>query len=766
MTVIARYFLLFLFLFLAQFKIKAQKVGLVLSGGGASGLVHIGVLKALEDNNVPINYIAGTSIGSLIGAYYAAGYSPKEIEQIVKAEFFKNVTKGDLPAKYNYLLKKREDYAALVPIKLNLKNPYLKNLPTNLINSIPIDYYLMEVFTGISNTSKSNFDSLMIPFRCVASDIEDKKSVVFRSGDLPSAVRASMSYPFYLRPISIDGKLLFDGGLYNNFPTDVMMEEFKPDYIIGCNVAEPSTAPDEDDLYLQLRNLLTNKANFKPIGENGVLIEPWSDVSLFNFENAQRLIDSGYASTIRQLATIKKQVANLITQEELQAKRKKIRQQNTPEKIIFDKIEIIGFTTNQSNFIKRSLFFRNKPFPLHYLKKRYFKLLSDDKVRTLFPVAILDSVSGNYKLKLTGKTEKPFYIDVGAIISNKPVSEAFLGIQYNYLGKIGISTYANGYLGKLHTGSFARVRFDFPGRLPFFIEPNACFSRWDYFSSSALFYNLQRPAYLVQEDKYAELKVGIPVGNISQFNMAGGFTEWSNFYYQNDQFSKLDTTDKTYFDYWYGQANYNINTLNRKMYATEGMYLNARARFLTGFESYYPGNTSSDTVVEINRPHPNWLQLKFTFEQYIRTFKWFKLGVFAEGVYSSQGFFRNYQASILSAPAFNPMPETQTIFIEDYRAHQYVSGGFKTVTTPFKNFDIRFEAYLFQPINSILKTESGGSKYSIPLLNQYLLGNATVVYTTPVGPISIGLNYYDKNPTPISVFFHFGYIIFNKKSID
>src|SRR5436190_14085439 len=226
---ICKQYLLFIALLCCAFQLRSQKVGLVLSGGGASGMCHIGVLKALEENNIPIDYICGTSIGGLIGAYYATGYTPEEIEYLVRTYFFQSITKGELPAKYEYMLKKRNDFAAWLTFKVKLRDNALKNLLTNVINSVPIDYYLMETFTGVSNRVYNNFDSLLVPFRCVAADVESKKSVIFRKGDLPSAVRASMSYPFYLRPIFIEGKLLFDGGLYNNFPTDVMLEDFNPD---------------------------------------------------------------------------------------------------------------------------------------------------------------------------------------------------------------------------------------------------------------------------------------------------------------------------------------------------------------------------------------------------------------------------------------------------------------------------------------------------------------------------------------------------------
>ncbi|MCW3075504.1 MAG: hypothetical protein JWO32_113, partial [Bacteroidetes bacterium] len=695
-----KHIIFFCLLLLHFTALHSQKIGLVLSGGGASGLTHIGVLKALEENNIPIDYIAGTSIGSLIGAYYSIGYTPGEIEQVVRNSFFQSITKGDLPAKYDYLIKQRENYASWLTLKFSLKDNYLKNLPTNVINSIPIDYYLMETFTGVSNNVKNNFDSLMIPFRCLASDVQSKKSVLFKKGDLPSALRASMSYPFYLRPISVDGRLLFDGGLYNNFPTDVMQKEFAPDFIIGSNVSESNVAPDDDDLYLQLRSLLMNQSEFNPIGENGILIEPWSAVSIFNFDNAKRLIDSGYAATLRALPNIKKQLQRKQDLTELTLKRKRFRNYQNTDSIIFDSLSITGCNNREDVFIRKSLFYNSKPFSLQQLKKRYFRLASDDKIKNIFPVAIRDSITNKYTLKLMGKKEKPLYIDAGAILSNRPISEGFLSVQYNHLGRIGFSAYSNGYLGKLYSGTYSKLRFDFPGKLPFYIEPSFTWSRWDYYNSSSLFYDFLKPAYLVQEDKFGEVKFGLPVGNVSQFNIATGLTEWSNSYYQTDIFTRADTTDKTYFDYRYIQSNYKLNTLNRKMYATEGTRINARARFLEGSESHYPGNTSIDTTMFKNLYHKPWLQLKFTIDSYIRTFKGFRIGIFGETVYSTQSFFSNYQATILSAPAFNPTPESQTFFIEAYRAHNYFAGGLKAITTPFRGLDIRVEAYIFQPVLS------------------------------------------------------------------
>ena len=322
------------------YNLTAQKVGIVFSGGGASGLAHVGVLKALEENNIPVNCIAGTSIGGIIGGLYAAGYSPFEIEEYVRNQTFLNITKGEMSPKYGYYVRKREDYASWIKFKINLNNPLLSNLPTNLINSVPIDFYLMETFAGANAASHYNFDSLMIPFRCVASDIEKKQSVVFRNGDLPSALRASMSYPFYIRPIMIDSALLFDGGLYNNFPADVMYNELYPDFIIGSSVSQNSEHPNDENLFLQLRNMLMSKSNFNPVCENGIVIKPWAEVSIFNFETAKQLIDSGYAATMRMMPEIKSHIVHYQNQYDLQQCRIAFKEKSHSSKIVYDKLII------------------------------------------------------------------------------------------------------------------------------------------------------------------------------------------------------------------------------------------------------------------------------------------------------------------------------------------------------------------------------------------------------------------------------------------
>src|SRR4051812_9871141 len=213
----------------------AQKVGLVLSGGGAKGLAHIGVLKALEENNIPVDYIVGTSMGGVIGGMYAAGYSPSEIEKIARTLEFQDWVNGRISGEYQYYYSKREPNASWLSLKLMMDTSFNASLKSDLINDVPMNFALAEMLAHPVAKAKYNFDSLLVPFRCLAADIFTQEAIVLKQGSLAHALRATLTVPFFYRPIKIDGKYLFDGGVYNNFPVDVAREEFHPDLVIGVN---------------------------------------------------------------------------------------------------------------------------------------------------------------------------------------------------------------------------------------------------------------------------------------------------------------------------------------------------------------------------------------------------------------------------------------------------------------------------------------------------------------------------------------------------
>ncbi len=754
-----------------------EKVGVVLSGGGASGLAHIGVLKALEENNIPIDYICGTSMGALIGCLYAEGLTPTEIETLVKSEEFLSWATGSVRPDNIYYFKKKEDDASWVTFKLNLDTALSSNLPTNLISPVQLDFALMERTAAAAAAANYNFDSLFIPFRCVASDVAAKQSVVFKEGDLGEALRASMSYPFYLKPISVNGKLLYDGGLYNNFPANIMYQDFFPDFIIGSNVASEFQNPDEDNLISQIRAMLTSKTTFDAQCENGIIIEPDADwLGLFDFVNAQRIIDSGYVATMRKMDTIKMSVVRRSDPAQLAAGRAAFIAKQP--KIVFDNITIegTGLKKRQVAYVSRLLRHREKYVAIEDLKPGYFRLAADDKIKTIFPKAHYNKTTGYYDLKLTIKKEKNVSTSFGGNFSNRPINMGFVGFRYNFLSNPSISVSGNGYFGKLYSGAQVRARIDFPFRLPFYLEPIVTWNRWDYYRSSPAFFSDTKPPFLVNIDRFAEVDAGFPVRNKGRFVIGTGFAANRNLYYQTDIFSSSDVADITDFNLITTHFLYERNTLNRKQFASSGTYFAIRARFVQGEEFYRPGTTA---IVDENfRGIHNWLQFRLTYDTYFKERGRWRLGYLAELVYSTQPFqdqpfFHNYISTMLNAPAFEPTPESKTYFIPDFRAHQFLGMGLKSIFVLAKNIEWRIEGYIFAPYEKIVQNANLTASYAVPpAFNfQYIktlqsMAMTAFVWHSPLGPLSLSLNYYSPRQQPFSLLFNFGYIIFNRKTMD
>ena len=148
-----------LFLFFIASNAYSQKVGLVLSGGGARGMAHIGVIKALEEAEIPIDYIAGTSAGAIVGCMYALGYSPEQMDSIVNTEDFYNWATGIIDDNYTYYFRKKEENASWISIKFSLDSVFSTSLPTSIVSSIPYDYSLLENTAAAIAKADYNFDS-------------------------------------------------------------------------------------------------------------------------------------------------------------------------------------------------------------------------------------------------------------------------------------------------------------------------------------------------------------------------------------------------------------------------------------------------------------------------------------------------------------------------------------------------------------------------------------------------------------------------------
>lgn len=760
-----KYFVIFILI--ALFLIpatNAQKVGLVLSGGGAKGLAHIAVIRALEENGIPIDYIAGTSMGAIVAGLYAAGYSPDEMEKLFKSEQFKFWSTGQIQEEYRYFFSKPEEDPAWLELDMQKKADKLKIMPpTNLIPEEQMDFAFMEMFSSVNAINKGDFNQLFVPFFCIATDVYNNRKVVLRQGDLGEAIRGSMTFPLYFKPIEIDGSLVFDGGIVNNFPVQDMKELFNPDLIIGHNVANNPEKPDPDNIMAQIENMIMQKTDYTISPQDGIFMETTFDnVGLLDFKKIDQIESAGYATTNKTIEAIKERVSRRIRPADLQQRRSQFNMKKPA--MNFHNVQVEGVTdAMQRQYIIQSLKHNANIVDLGELKKEYFKLVSDPQIKSLRPVARYNSESGYFDLHVIAKTNNPIQIKFGANVSTRPINQGFLSGDYRIFNKRSYTLSTNMYFGRFYSSIKAGARIDYPTSLPFYLAGYFTLNRWDYYSSTTEFvFEDVRPPYVIQNESNFRAELGFPINTWGKLTFGGSLSNNKDKYYLNESIKVTDTADRTTFDAASATINLLSNTFNDKQYPTEGISSILSMNYISGKEENTPGSTSNSTIKQ-NFNH-QFFVLKGNYDRYFKLSKHFTLGWMAEGVYSNKKPFSNYMATVLSAPVFNPTPHSKTVFMEDFRANKYVASGLKGLFILSDAFHLRAEAYAFAPVREILETTQRTATYNdINFSSVKFMGTGALVFQSAIGPISFSVNYYDKSQTKLFAMLNVGYILFNRK---
>ena len=280
---------------------ERPRIALALSGGGARGAAHIGVLKVLEDLRVPVDCIAGTSMGSIVGGAYAAGTSVARMERLVTSTNWRDVFYDTPPRAEVSVRRKAEDYRGFVDGEFGVDRNGL-HLPKGLIAGVSIESIFRRLTDAVEEVE--DFSRLPIPFRAVATDIVTGEAVVLDHGPLARAMRASMAIPGGVTPVEIDGRMLVDGGVSNNLPIDVARAACGADVVIAVNIQTPLLKREDITSAIgvlgQLVNLLgkvTVDKQLATLTTRDVLISPdLGDVSAASFERAPQAIEIGEAA--------------------------------------------------------------------------------------------------------------------------------------------------------------------------------------------------------------------------------------------------------------------------------------------------------------------------------------------------------------------------------------------------------------------------------------------------------------------------------------
>lgn len=744
--------------------VSAQRVGLVLSGGGAKGLYHIGVIRALEENGIPIDYVSGTSMGAIVGGMYAAAFTPEEMEEFFMGDSWKLWLSGKIEDKYSYFFSQKPSTSSMISLRLDFSNTKnIAKLPTNLVPPYQMDLAFTEILGGVNAQIKGDFDSLLVPFRCIASDVYNKREVVCRSGDLGAAIRMSMTFPFVFKPLKIDSLLMYDGGIYNNFPWQVQVTDFNPDIIIGCKCVADSKIPDENNVMEQLDAMTTKQTDYNLPKDKGIMISRvFSDVGLLDFDKAKYIMDQGYVDAMAMMPEIKERVRRRVSSDDLLIKRLSFKSK-TPD-LIFDKYNISGLNQAQTTYVDRMLKMnkrksKSKDFTFNDFKSAYFKLLSEDEIKGEFPTTTYNDTTGKFAINMTMTTEPSFKVNIGGNISSATMNQAYVGVEYKRMGLSAQNYSVDGYFGQLYSSVKAGLRSDFYLYSPFYLSAYYIYNHYNYFRGNAdLMYMNRASRYYKTNDNYLTVALGLPLSRRSVGSLSGNIGSNSYDYYQRPDFVYDDTPDRTRFDFFQVKAEVELNTLDQRLYPVKGTHQTISLLYVNGNEGYYPGvyqSHASSMGRDIATQH--WWGARFKREEYFRVSKWFRIGYLFDLTITTHPKFENSYADNVTQPAFTPTPHSTTLYLPQFRSNSFLGAGIMPTFMFTDNFYLKNEVFVFLPEDYLkLKDINVNPKYII---------SSSFVYQTPVGPASFTVANYDMK-SKWYVVFNFGFVLFNKRGIS
>ena len=766
-------FLLIMMLVMLLLPAHAQRVGLVLSGGGAKGMTHIGIIRALEENGIPIDYITGTSMGAIIGSLYAMGYSPDEMEDLLRSPDFKRWYTGVVEPRYAYYFKQDLPTPEFFNLRFSLGSrdsirtkPQL-SFPTSVVNPIQMNLAFVGLYGQATAACRGDFDNLFVPFRCVASDVYNKRPVVMRQGDLGDAVRASMSFPFVFKPIEMDSVLVYDGGIYNNFPTDVMRDDFHPDVIIGSVVAGNPKKPQEGNLMSQLENMIMQKTDYSIPDSAGILMTfKYNDVNLLDFDRLDELHDIGYKRTLSLMDSIKTRIHRRVNPGDIQLRRK-IYKRNLPE-FIFRDILIEGANPQQQAYIRKEFDGGDgKTFTYEDLKRGYFRLLADDMISEIIPHAVYNKEQELYELHLKVKVDNNFSIRVGGSVSTTSSNQIYLGVGYQNLNYYSKEVCIDGQIGKIYNNAQLMGRIDLPTRVPTSYRFIASYSTFDYYRKDKLFSRNDRPSFNSKDERFVKLIVALPFMANKRAELSVGYGYLVDNYYQSNVIDfENDRSDRSSYNLFGGSIGFYGSTVDTRQYATRGYYERLIAQVYTGNEHYRPGYSTVVVGQVPIREHQSWLQISYMKEAYHTMTPHFTLGWMVEALYSSKNFSTNYTATKMQAGEFSPTPHSKLMYNEAFRANQFVAAGIKPIFPINDRFHVRAEFYSFMPIFPILRNAQNQAYYGKAFSRMEYMGEVSLVYHLPFGAIAAYLNHYSKPKKEWNVGLTIGWQLFNYRFIE
>lgn len=736
------------FIFYMIFPSSAQKVGLVLSGGGAKGMTHIGIIRALEENNIPIDYITGTSMGAIVGSLYAMGYSPDDMEKMLKSPDFKKwYSSGGIEEEYMYYFKMNPTTPEFINIQLSkmkmAKKVKTRFLPSSVVDPMHMNIVFVELYAQATAKCRGNFDQLFVPFRCVASDVYNKRPLIMSNGDLGDAVRASMSFPGMFKPIEIDSVLAYDGGIYDNFPVSTMIKDFNPDIIIGSVVSSNPSKPKEGDIMSQLENMIMQKTDYSIPDSLGIMMTfKYTDVGLMDFDRYDELHDIGYNRTIQIMDSIKQRISRRTSYRILERKRIDFKR-DMPE-LKFRKIIIHGTNEQQKKYIMRGFHANdNDIFSLEDLRRGYFRLLSDNMITEIIPHAVYDYIDNTFTLVLNVKIAEDISVRIGGNVGSNGANQIYLGASYHNLGQYSKEFALEGQLGQIYNNLQVTGRIDLPTEVPTSYKMVLSLSSFDYQGQTKNFINqINSPVFNKKDEKFIKAYINMPFLSKHKAEFGLGAATLTDQYFQTNVIDFTNSArDKSSYNILGGSVALEGNTLDSKLYSVSGKKERLAANIYLGNEKFRQGMGTDPYNGEFEYTQA-WLQISYELEKYFRISRKVSLGSYLHAYYSSRNFSNNYRATMMQAGEFSPTTHSKITYNEAFRANQFAGVGLIPIYKFNNMIQARLGIYGFVPFFPINCNELNKATYGKMFSKFEYLGDLSVVVRLPFGSVSAYLNYY------------------------
>ncbi len=719
-----------------------EKVGLVLSGGGAKGIAHVGVIKALEENGIPVDYVAGTSMGAIVGSLYSCAWSPEEMMAMFTSKDFADWSSGVIPPGREYYFNKSDPTPKWLSLNFNPKDTtdmLAQILPSHLISPIPMNIEFLRIFSPYTEQSGGDFNKLMVPFRCVCSDVYHKHKIVCKDGSLGDAVRASMSFPLVFKPIEMDGVLVYDGGIYDNFPVDVMVEDFNPDFIIGVSVSSPDSKPIQGDVYSQLEDMIIQNNSYTVPAERGVKIQvPVLDFGVLDFGQAKEIYSIGYKTGLSMVDSIKKRISVRENPDSLAARRRAF-SKATPQ-VTFDSITVTGARPNQARYL-RYLFEGRRDdavMTMDMVEDSYYRAVTDGKLTDLLPQARFNS-DGNNMLLLKTTVKNPWEIGVGGWISSSTNSMLYIGAGYHTLSFNSLDIDLGAWVGQSYYAAQLSAKFALRTELPSYMQLEGVVSRQKYYDSELLFYQTSTPSFITDVQGYFRARYCRALGHLAKgyASLAYG---WERDDYFPDNAGDFANVNKDRSDYKIAvvKAGVEYNTLNDPMYPSSGKQWLADITLAHEDNEFIPGENHSGSI--IRKGHFSGLA-ELLWRHFFPIHRKFKIGGYFNGLFTIQNLYQNYTATMVHAAAFEPTPSTRNYFNVAFRSDNYGAIGIIPIWTPYSRAQLRGDFYAYCPLRHVVADAKGMAVFDGWLRKPQFIGEMSAVYNFPFASLSIYVNY-------------------------